>query len=136
MRFFKKMIEGAMAERAAAQHPARGQYTLLVANAPPIEICPQFRNTAEGKILPEDQADAFGLLLVDDQLAVLDVVAERDDVRDVTTSRTRTVDLRGPIRQVVGGGRRLRPLRRRSSICESPPWLLTKEACGGLRLAT
>src|ERR1700736_1488473 len=71
------MVEGTAAERAPAEHPAGGQYSLLAPDATLVKICPQFRGTADGEVLSEDQADAVGFLLVDDKLSILDVIAER-----------------------------------------------------------
>src|SRR5258708_5257694 len=72
------MVEGTTTEGAAAKYPAEGQQALLAPNATPVEIRPQLRNAAEGEVLPEDQADAVGLLVIDHELAILDVVTERD----------------------------------------------------------
>src|SRR6266699_1747461 len=72
------MVERAAAERAAALHPAGGQNALLAPHSTLFEVCPQFRDAADRKVLSENQANAVRLLFVDHELAVLDVVSERD----------------------------------------------------------
>src|SRR6202521_3881861 len=74
----EEMVERPAAERAPAEFSAGGQYALLVPNPTLVEVCPQFRDAAQGKVLLEDQADAVRLLLVDHELAVLDLVTERN----------------------------------------------------------
>src|SRR5215471_1226595 len=74
----QEMVEGTAIERASAQYPAGRQHTLLASNLAAVEVLPQFRYTADCEILPKDQTDPLGLLLVDNELALPHVVAERD----------------------------------------------------------
>ena len=47
------------------------------AHPAPFEILLQRRDTAERKVLPEDEPHALGLTGIDDQFASLDVVSKR-----------------------------------------------------------
>ena len=71
-------IQDAARERPAAGETATGALALLAADASPVEFLLEERDGAELGIAPEDHAHRLGLGLVDDQLAVPDVVAERD----------------------------------------------------------
>ena len=74
----QEMVEGTTAERAAALRPAGDQNALLASHPALFKVGPQFREAANRKVLAENQANAVGLLFIDDELAVLDVVTERD----------------------------------------------------------
>ena len=61
----------------AAGQPSAGSFTALAHEIQPVEFGPEQRDRAQFRIAPEDQPDGRRLRLIDDQLAVLDVIAER-----------------------------------------------------------
>jgi hypothetical protein len=60
-----------------AGQPSPSSFTALAHNPQPVEFGLEQRDRAHFRIAPEDQPDGRRLRLIDDQLAVLDVVAER-----------------------------------------------------------
>src|SRR5208337_4242440 len=70
-------------ERASGKALAAGELSArslpsLAHDAGPLELRLQQRDRAELGVAPEDRPDARRLRRVDDQLAILDIVAERD----------------------------------------------------------
>ena len=60
-----------------AGQPSAGAFTALAHNTQPVELGLEQRDRAQFRIAPEDQPDGRRLRLIDDQFAVLDVIAER-----------------------------------------------------------
>src|SRR2546428_13757335 len=72
------MVERTSSEGASAEHPAGGQNALPAPHSTLVEARPQLGSAAGGEVLSEDQADAVRLLFADHELAVPDIIAERD----------------------------------------------------------
>src|SRR6266567_9452996 len=72
------MIECTPVETTAAEHPAGCQDALLAADSLLIKIDSEFGNTAECQVAFKDQPHRLSLGGVDDEFAVLNVIAERD----------------------------------------------------------
>src|SRR6266516_4028796 len=72
------MIECTPVETTVAEHPVGCQDALLAADYFLIKVDSEFGNTAECQIALKDQPHRFGLSGVDDEFAVLNVIAERD----------------------------------------------------------
>src|SRR6266516_6349810 len=72
------MIECTPVETTAAEHPAGCQDALLAADSFLIKVDFKFGNTAECQIALKDQPHGFSLGDIDDEFALLNVIAERD----------------------------------------------------------
>ena len=77
--------EGTSGERDAAKGAPIGARAHLADDSPVAEIGQQRPDAAELEIAPEDRSDPLGVLLMDDELLVPAIIAERDIAADPDT---------------------------------------------------
>jgi hypothetical protein len=74
----QEMVECPSTKGAPAEHLTGRQGTPLAPHAALSKIFLQRKDTPQGKVPAENQADLFGLFGIDHQFPVLHVIAERD----------------------------------------------------------
>lgn len=77
-RVLQQGIESAAREPVSTRQDATGTLAPLADNADPVEFVAEQPDRSEFRIAPEDHAHRLGFGVIDDQLAVLNVIAERD----------------------------------------------------------